>query len=81
MRKLFKDAITPRFTYDDPSPDRLIIHYTSERKLCHFMEGLIEGVADFYNSPIQYKQTRCALDEGDTCDFELTFSLKESQTA
>ena len=72
-RKLYKDAQTPRFIYKDPAPDRLVIQYVSKRKLCHFMEGLIEGVADFYKSPIQYKQTRCALKEGDTCEFELTF--------
>jgi len=73
VKKLFEDAEPPGFIYDDPAADRLIIKYRSKRKLCKFMEGLIDGVADYYKSPIQYKQRVCALDGGDVCEFELTF--------
>jgi predicted hydrocarbon binding protein len=73
VKKLYSDAEPPSFAYDDPSPERLIIRYRSKRRLCQFMEGLIEGVADYYRSPIKYKQTSCMLEGSEVCVFELTF--------
>jgi len=81
VRKLYKDAETPHFSYKDPASNRLIIEYESKRKLCHFMEGLIEGVAVYFQSPIQYQQTRCALKEGKVCEFDLVFSEEEKPTS
>lgn len=71
--KRFKGAAPPRFAYKDPSSDRLIMEYRSQRGLCQFMEGLIEGVGEVFRSPIKQKQTRCSL-RGDTaCVFDLRF--------
>lgn len=74
VKKLYEDAKLPRFYYDDPAPDRLVIVYESERRMCQVMEGLIEGVAEFYHSPIQYKQTRCMLKGEEVCEFALRFA-------
>ncbi len=76
VRKLLKDAKPPEFVYDESDPDNLIIKYQSKRKLCQFMEGMIEGVGDYYKSPIQYKQNTCMLEDGDVCEFDLTFIPK-----
>jgi len=76
VEKLYPDAQTPSLAYDDPAPDRLVIHYESSRKLCQLMEGLIDGVADYYGSPIEYAQKRCMLDGAPACEFELTFAAK-----
>ncbi|MFC1571400.1 heme NO-binding domain-containing protein [Candidatus Margulisiibacteriota bacterium] len=51
--KLYKDSTPPHFTLKDPAPDRLIMEYRSKRKLCKFMEGLIEGVAEYYKTPVK----------------------------
>ncbi|MFQ5586426.1 MAG: heme NO-binding domain-containing protein, partial [Thermodesulfobacteriota bacterium] len=59
---------------EEPSADRLIITYKSRRKLCLFMEGLIDGVADYYSSPITYEQRICMLDGGEVCEFDLAYS-------
>jgi len=73
VKKLYADAKPPEFVMEDPSPDRLIMRYRSERMLCAFVEGLIEGVAEHYRSPIRYQQRQCMLEGGPSCEFELEF--------
>ncbi|MBC8400785.1 MAG: heme NO-binding domain-containing protein [Candidatus Marinimicrobia bacterium] len=77
VKKLMADAEVPHFSFEEPADDRLILRYHSKRKFCHLMEGLIEGVADYYGSPIQQKQSRCMLEGDDFCEFDLKFSTKE----
>ncbi len=43
VRKLYPDAELPHFTVEQPAPERLTMHYVSERKLSDFAYGLIEG--------------------------------------
>ena len=76
VKKLYRDAELPKFGYTDPSSNRLIIEYESKRNLCLFMEGMIDGVAHYFKSPIKYKQTKCALKNSKVCEFDLTFSSK-----
>ena len=73
VKKIFRDAYLPKFIYDDPAQNRLIIEYESKRKLCQFMEGLIEGVSEYFKTKIEYKQTQCTLNGSKTCKFDLTF--------
>ena len=73
VRKLYKDTYLPTFQYDDPAPDRLIITYFSERKLYGFMEGLIAGVGDHFDSQITQEITKFERDGLEYCDFNLTF--------
>ncbi len=75
VKKLYEDANPPGFTYIDPASDRLIIQYRSGRMLCRFMEGLIDGVAGYYQSPIKYEQRTCMLEGGEVCEFNLTFEV------
>jgi predicted hydrocarbon binding protein len=74
VKKLYADAKPPEFVMEDPSPDRLIMRYVSERKLCPLVEGLIEGVAEHYRSSIRYRQRRCMLEGEPSCEFELEFA-------
>jgi predicted hydrocarbon binding protein len=74
VRKLYADARPPEFVMEDSSPDRLIMRYMSERRLCPLVEGLIEGVAAHYGAPIRYRQRGCMLEGGSSCEFELEFA-------
>lgn len=74
VRKLFKGAVTPSFHYRDPAPDQLVIQYSSPRKMCHLMEGLLEGVGDHFDTIIHQRQTQCMHDGAATCDFNLKFT-------
>ncbi len=74
VRKLFKDAVTPSFGYENTAPDRLVIKYTSDRQMCHLMEGLLDGVAAHYKTTIEHSQTQCMHDGAGSCDFDLKFA-------
>jgi predicted hydrocarbon binding protein len=73
LRKLCSDAAPPQFTFEDPSASHLIIRYSSRRKLCRLTEGLIDGVADYYESPIKHEQKACMLEGHNFCEFHLVF--------
>lgn len=73
VRKLYQEATPPHFKYEDISPNKLNISYISKRKLCHLMEGIINGVAEHYQVPIDYRQTQCMHKGDEICKFELTF--------
>lgn len=74
VKKLYAGAKPPEFIMEDSSPDRLTMRYMSERKLCPLVEGLIEGVAEHYGAPIRFRQRRCMLEGGPSCEFELEFA-------
>ena len=73
VKKLYADAKLPRFVYKDTSPHSLEIEYTSDRKFCHFMEGLIDGVSTHFKRPISHQQFRCMLKGDLVCEFHLNF--------
>ena len=43
VKKLFPGAITPKFEYDDPGGNRLVMRYFSERRLCPLFRGTAAG--------------------------------------
>ena len=73
VRKLFADSDPPRISYVDPAPDRLLLRYTSRRKLCSLFAGLVEGTGDFFKVPIAQAQTECTLEGAASCEFSLHF--------
>ncbi len=74
VKKLYEHAYTPTFIYTDTSPDTLTITYSSKRKLYDLMEGLIDGVGEFFKSPIQQTHKIYQKNGAELCDFELTFT-------
>ncbi|ANM31108.1 hypothetical protein ABI59_18295 [Acidobacteria bacterium Mor1] len=73
VRKMYPGAVTPVFRYEDTGPDRLILEYRSNRKLCAFVEGLIEGAGDHYDTKIEYEHGPCMHHGSDHCSFSLRF--------
>ncbi|MCA9084388.1 MAG: heme NO-binding domain-containing protein [Planctomycetaceae bacterium] len=78
VKKLFPDAVLPKFTYECPSDDRLIMTYQSQRRLCSLAEGLIDGTARHFGQEIQRVQTCCMNDGAEFCRFELTFGKQSA---
>lgn len=74
VRKLFPEAVTPSFAYEELDDGTLVIAYTSERRLCHLMEGLLEGAAVHFEQPITQSHTVCMHDGAPHCRFELQFA-------
>jgi Haem-NO-binding len=75
VRKLYPHAITPKFDYDDiDKKNALIIHYSSKRQMCTLMEGLIDGVAEYFGTTIRYEQRQCTGCGDARCEFHLQFA-------
>ncbi|MCH9683126.1 MAG: heme NO-binding domain-containing protein [Deltaproteobacteria bacterium] len=74
VRKLYPDAYVPTFEYTTPSEDTLGITYRSKRRMCHLMEGLLDGMADYFGTTIQQHQTQCMHQGGETCEFVIQFN-------
>ena len=60
-------AYTPTLFYDKPNDNVLIVRYMSNRKMCHFAEGLIYGAADHFNQPVTISQTKCMCEGDNHC--------------
>lgn len=74
VRKLYQDTRLPTFQYAEPSDKELIITYYSERKFYALMEGLIEGVADYFGVPIEQSHKIYENNGKELCDFHLKFA-------
>jgi hypothetical protein len=80
VQKLFPDAVLPRFEYEDPAENQLIMRYHSQRKLCTLAEGLINRAAKYFDETIEHTQTKCMLHGDDHCRFELKFGGKNNDS-
>ena len=65
----------PEFTYDTASPEVLLMHYKSPRKLCSLAEGFIEATAAHYAEELSLDQPECMKRGDDKC--LLRMSLKK----
>jgi hypothetical protein len=77
VRKLYPGAEVPVFNYDTSSPDDLVMHYMSPRKLCALAEGFIEGTAAHYGEELTLEQPTCMKRGDDKC--VLRISTKKSK--
>lgn len=74
VKKLFPGAETPHFAYEDPGDGRLVMHYTSQRRLCPLFRGLLDGAASHFNEDVKCTETACMHDGAEHCTFELSFA-------
>ncbi|MDO5980787.1 heme NO-binding domain-containing protein [Flavivirga spongiicola] len=74
VQKLYQGTQLPVFQYAEPNKNELIITYYSKRKLYSFMEGLIDGVASYFNSSIEQRHTIYTKNDLEFCDFHLKFN-------
>ena len=74
VRKLYPGADVPDFGFDTSDPDVLRMTYHSERAMCAFAEGLIEGAARHYGQRAEIVQPRCMHHGDDHCLLEVRFS-------
>jgi len=53
------DTTPPQLVCDRVSPDEVVIHYGSPRRLCPLAIGLIRGVARHYSESIEIDEVEC----------------------
>ncbi|MBB6629291.1 heme NO-binding domain-containing protein [Nocardioides sp. KIGAM211] len=74
VRKLHRNASPPDFWFDGQTPDSLVIHYRSRRRLCALAEGMIVGAAAHYGQTATLEQTSCMNDGADHCVIHASFA-------
>jgi len=74
VRKLMPKAGLPKFVYRDLGPNQMEVDYFSKRQLCHFMEGMFDGVGEHFDTTIDVAHTKCTHDGAEHCTFELQFA-------
>lgn len=74
VRKLYPGADVPDFGFDTSDPGVLRMTYHSERAMCAFAEGLLEGAARHYGQRAEIVQPRCMHRGDDHCLLEVRFT-------
>lgn len=73
VRKRYPGAEVPVFQIDDdPREGDLRLRYDSDRGLCSFAEGLIEGTGQLYGEKVTIEQPCCVHEGHPYCDLVLT---------
>jgi predicted hydrocarbon binding protein len=72
VRKLYPGADVPVFDFDVTN-EVVLMGYRSERQLCSFAEGLIEGAAAHYGEKASIEQQRCMKRGDPKCLLEISF--------
>lgn len=78
VKKLYPGADTPDFDFDANSPDVLVMHYRSKRKLCALAEGLVEGAAAHFGEVAHIHHPECMHRGAEHCRLELSFTPKST---
>ena len=73
VRKLYPGAGVPDFQYERDG-DRLVMLYRSDRRMCAFAEGLIEGAADHFGEAVAITQPACMHRGDELCRIEVAVS-------
>ena len=71
VRKLYPGADVPVFDYRLVESDRLLMGYRSQRGLCFFGQGLIEGSGEYFGEDLKVAQTTCEKRGDSECVFEV----------
>jgi hypothetical protein len=72
VRKLYPGADVPEFDFAS-SNGTLVMGYRSQRKLCAFAEGLLEGTAEHFDEQIEIRQPQCMNRGDERCILEIDF--------
>jgi hypothetical protein len=55
----------PRLRARRSGPQEVVVHYSSERRMCALAEGIVAGIASIYNERVVIEQTTC-MNRGDS---------------
>jgi hypothetical protein len=73
VRVAMPDARPPELALTDLGEKGLEIVYTSPRRICAMLRGLVEGTGRVYDEAIQVEELECMHHGASACRFELRF--------
>jgi hypothetical protein len=74
VRATIPRATPPQLRVAPLGDDGVQITYSSPRKLCDLLRGLVEGTARHYGEKVEIAETACMRDGAPACLFEVRFS-------
>ena len=74
VRATIPNASPPQLHAQPLGDDGVTITYTSRRRRCALLAGLVEGTANLYGEEVQIEQTACMLRDDPACTFEIRVS-------
>ena len=73
VREALPEAVPPKLAVTDLGDDGLEIVYSSPRRICAMLRGLVEGTGRVYGETIEVEQLECMHDGAPACRFQLRF--------
>ncbi len=73
VRATIPNAIPPRLTVSPNGDDGVEIVYSSPRRLCALLEGLVTGTAAHYGERAELEETACMKRGDDACVYRIRF--------
>jgi hypothetical protein len=74
VMKLYPQSRPPRFDFSLAGGGDLVMHYRSDRRLCAFAEGMIQGAAAHFGETAEVRHERCMHDGADHCTLVARFT-------
>ncbi len=71
VRKIYRGADVPDFTFETPGPDRILLGYRSKRRLCALAHGFIEASATIFGERLEITQPLCMHRGDEHCEFDI----------
>ena len=72
VRKQNPGASPPRLRVTRLGPSRIRLDYSSERKLCPLIYGIVEGIAAHYGEQVAIEEPACMLRGAQQCEIVMT---------
>lgn len=69
----------PELETDRIGDHRVVVIYTSDRQLCDLAKGMVQGVADHFDTPLEIDEASCMKDGDERCRLVVT-SPAESES-
>ena len=81
VRVAIPDALPPELDVGELGDDAVSIVYTSPRRLCHMLRGLVEGTARHYGEAASIEEPRCMLRGDGQCRLDVRFAPATSSAS
>ena len=76
--RIQKGSIPPWLVATRVADDKLVITYTSARKMCALLRGIVKGAAKFYKEDVTISESRCMLLGDPECIVTVQVALAKS---
>ena len=73
VREALPEAQPPKLAVTDLGEKGLEIVYTSPRRVCAMLRGLVEGTGRVYGEALQAEELECMHQGASACRFEIRF--------